>query len=156
MKTHLSFAAELLTATLICLCVITALATSGSISFNGAEIRLGAHTILRKDEYLTTEAGASVPSTMLYTNETGETTCYVPINTFAKAIGTEAKWMGDSQIVRVSLLMELQIYGLSTDMEGTNYNHVLEEIAPVPNASGKTLLKEKHYHQEAEAVTAVI
>lgn len=101
------------------------------------------------------EAGAEIPSTLLYTDAAGETTCYVPIDAFSQALGMETKQVQDSPIVTVHLPYELMSYGLKTDMEGTTYGDVLEEIAPVPGVSGKTLLKETHY-QEKDAVTTVM
>lgn len=161
MKKHTSFFAGFLAALLVCVCATTALAASGNISFNGAEVRIGGYTIFRKNEQLTTEKGSAIPSTILFTDSLGGTTCYVPIDAFVKSMDMSAKWLTPvtpgNQTVAVSPSIELQAYGLSLDSEGSVCNNMLEEIAPVPDAAGKKLLDAKQYQQkDGEAVACAL
>lgn len=157
MRKHFTFFAGFLTAILICVCATTAFAASGSISFNGAEVRLGGYTVLRENEYLTTEKGANIPSTLLYRDTSGETTCYVPVDAFVKALDMSAFWLKANEIVSVKLPVEMQVYGMSTSQEGSVCNNILEEIAPVSDAVGKKLVDVKQYKEkDGKTVTCTL
>lgn len=155
MKKHTSFFAGLLTATLICLCTTGALAVSIGIMPNESEVRLGAHTLLRAKEYVTAKNGALIPSTLLVTDGKGGKNCYVPVEVFTRAMGIAAEETDNGKSVQVTLPDALLNYGLPTNMDGTTYKDVLEEIAPVSEASGKTLMEKKHF-EEKEAVTTAL
>ena len=71
-----SFFAGLLTATLLFAVITTALAASGSITYNGINLTVDGKTILSKGEYLELASGEKVPSSILYVDQAGGGTTY--------------------------------------------------------------------------------
>ena len=134
---------------LICCTAVTALAASGTVSFNAAHVSVNHNRILWRNKDLTTDAGAAIPSTILYTDEQGGTTNYVPIRYFAQAIGLPVEWNSVLQTVEVTVPDELALHLLPLSDPGCSWNGLYEEVDPIPAPEGKTLLSADCQQQEA-------
>lgn len=77
----------------------TALAASGSVSFNGLNLAMNGGTLFQKGEYLTLGSGAKVPSSILYEDENGGGTTYVPLAYVASRLNLCTSWWGDIDMV---------------------------------------------------------
>lgn len=152
MKKHRSlpgFLAGMAAAFLLCCTAVTALAASGTVSFNTAHVSVNHNRILWRNKDLTTDAGAAIPSTILYTDEQGGTTNYVPIRYFAQAIGLPVEWNSVLQTVEVTVPDELALHLLPLSDPGCSWNGLYEEVDPIPAPEGKTLLSADCQQQEA-------
>ena len=82
MKQHknlISFFSGILTVALLLACGTAALAaTGGTVTFGTVSLSINGDTVLEKGETLLNDAGCAVPSTILYTDENGGGTTYVP------------------------------------------------------------------------------
>ena len=87
-----SFFAGLLTATLLFAVITTALAASGSITYNGINLTVDGKTILSKGEYLELASGEKVPSSILYVDKAGGGTTYLPMRYLAELLGMSVTW----------------------------------------------------------------
>lgn len=87
-----SFFAGLLTATLLFAVITTALAASGSITYNGINLTVDGKTILSKGEYLELASGEKVPSSILYVDQAGGGTTYLPMRYLAELLGMSVTW----------------------------------------------------------------
>lgn len=87
-----SFFAGLLTATLLFAVITTALAASGSITYNGINFTVDGKTILSKGEYLELASGEKVPSSILYVDQAGGGTTYLPMRYLAELLGMSVTW----------------------------------------------------------------
>lgn len=87
-----SFFAGLLTATLPFAVITTALAASGSITYNGINLTVDGKTILSKGEYLELASGEKVPSSILYVDQAGGGTTYLPMRYLAELLGMSVTW----------------------------------------------------------------
>lgn len=79
----------------------TALAASGTVSFNSVNLRFNGQQISAKGENFTIGTGASVPASILYTDENGGGTTYLPIARISELLGTEIGWDGATGSVRI-------------------------------------------------------
>ena len=87
-----SFFAGLLTATLLFAVITTALAASGSITYNGINLTVDGKTILSKGEYLELASGEKLPSSILYVDQAGGGTTYLPMRYLAELLGMSVTW----------------------------------------------------------------
>ena len=87
-----SFFAGLLTSTLLFAVITTALAASGSITYNGINLTVDGKTILSKGEYLELASGEKVPSSILYVDQAGGGTTYLPMRYLAELLGMSVTW----------------------------------------------------------------
>lgn len=87
-----SFFAGLLTATLLFAVITTALAASGSVTYNGINLTVGGKAILSKGEYLELASGEKVPSSILYVDQAGGGTTYLPMRYLAELLGMSVTW----------------------------------------------------------------
>lgn len=88
----LPFLAGILTTVTVMGCAGTVLALSGKVTFNTAGIVLHGKTVAKAGESLQTEAGASIPSVLCYTDENGGKTHYAPIRTISEQLGLTVGW----------------------------------------------------------------
>ena len=142
-KKVLPFLCGALTATV---CISTALAGasySGRISFNTNSLYLNGREIITAGESLTTEDGAEVPSSILYTDENGGGTYYVPIRPLAHALDMPATWEDDAVFWKVE--GDLAVNLLSTTGDNTTYSGYIQEIAPIAPGTGHKLLSPVHH-----------
>ena len=87
-----SFFAGLLTSTLLFAVITPALAASGSITYNGINFTVDGKTILSKGEYLELASGEKVPSSILYVDQAGGGTTYLPMRYLAELLGMSVTW----------------------------------------------------------------
>ena len=141
-KKILPFLCGALTATI---CVSTALAGasySGRISFNTNSLYLNGHEILPAGESLVTESGAEVPSSILYTDEHGGGTYYVPVRPLAHALEMPATWEEDAILWKVEGDLAVNLLPSSSDM--ATYNDYIQEVTAVVPEDGHELLSVEH------------
>ncbi len=90
MKKNLSsFSAGLLTGALLLSIGTTALATSGRVSFNFSNVALHGETKFTAGSTITAPNGQQIPSTILYTDDAGGKTNYLPIRAVSDLLGVE-------------------------------------------------------------------
>ncbi len=94
-----SFAGGLLCAVLLLGCTAGALAASGKVSFNGLNLAMNGGTLFHKGEDLTLDSGEKVPSSILYEDESGGGTTYVPLAYVSRRLNLYASWWGDLDLV---------------------------------------------------------
>ena len=123
-----SFFAGFLAAVLLLSCGGSVLAASGVISYNTAGLKIGADTVFAPGEELTTASGAKVPSVILYTDEHGGGTHYVPAREVAEGLGLPLtlKQLGDGAYIQFQ------------QKSGVTYNGELREL-PVPVTVNKAV-----------------
>ena len=108
-KILVSFLAGTLSATLIFGGITTALAASNTVTFNGVNLSMNGEAVFGKGEYLETSAGQQIPSSILYTDETGGGTTYLPVACISKLLNISITWdqatntvvLGESNIIAV-------------------------------------------------------
>lgn len=142
-KNFLTFLCGALTATI---CISTALAGagySGRISFNTNSLYLNGHEIIPAGESLLTESGAEVPSSILYTDEHGGGTYYVPVRPLAHALDMPATWEDDAVFWKVK--GDLAVNLLPTDGDAAIYGDYIQETTPVVPESGHKIFSRVHH-----------
>ena len=77
----------------------TALAAAGGVSFNAVNLCMGGEAIFGKYEYLETEGGQKIPSSILYTDESGGGNTYLPLAYIASLLEVPVSWRGDLDAV---------------------------------------------------------
>ena len=98
-----SFLAGAATALTLTALTATALAASGQVSFNFAGVALDGETKITAGSDITAPNGQRVPGSILYTDETGGKTNYLPVRTISELLGVE---VGYDSATRTVLLGE--------------------------------------------------
>ena len=80
----------------------TALAASNAISFNSVNLSMNGEAIFSKEELLETDAGQKIPSSILYTDELGGGTTYLPVAYISRLLGISISWDGETETVVLS------------------------------------------------------
>lgn len=125
-----------------------ALAVSGNVSFNTVWVEIGEKTVAEAGESLYTQAGAEIPSVILYTDELGGETHYMPIRQLAETLHLPLVLSGDTIYLIVS--GDLETYTLPSD---TSSSAVYDkEIKDYPEAiipdGGKKIVSVEHESME--------
>ncbi len=90
MKKHVtSFFAGICAALALGVCLTTALAASGQVSYNFANVSLDGTQKIAAGEAITAANGQKVPSSILYTDEAGGKTNYLPIRAISELLGVQ-------------------------------------------------------------------
>ena len=84
-----SFTSGFFAALALSLCLTTALAASGKVSYNFANVSLDGVPKITAGQDITAANGQKVPGSILYTDEAGGKTNYLPIRTISELLGTE-------------------------------------------------------------------
>ena len=84
-----SFFSGAATALLAVSCLTTALAASGKVSYNFANVALGGETKITAGADITAANGQKVPGTILFTDAAGGKTNYLPIRAVSELLGVE-------------------------------------------------------------------
>lgn len=87
-----SFFAGILTTALLCAAVSTALAASGRVTFNAVNLTKEGEAIFNKEEYLELDSGEKIPSSILYVDQAGGGTTYLPMRYLAELLGMSVTW----------------------------------------------------------------
>ena len=84
-----SFSGGFLAALALTACLTTALAASGKVSYNFANVSMDGQQKITAGQDITAANGQKVPGSILYTDEAGGKTNYLPIRTISELLGTE-------------------------------------------------------------------
>lgn len=160
MKKASIFFAGMVASFALCLCVTTALAVSGTVSFNQANVTINDITLFEKDQPLTTQSGTTIPSTLTYTDEQGNTSHYVSVRAMAEALGMNVAWEGDTDTVELALYNSVTTYLLNTYFTDTTavgvlFNDALEEVEPILAQDGTVLLPPTEHFDTVAFETAL-
>ncbi len=101
-----SFPGGFLAALTLSACLTTALAASGKVSYNFANVALDGTQKITAGQDITAANGQKVPGSILYTDEAGGKTNYLPIRTISELLGTE---IGYDSATKTVLLGKQQV-----------------------------------------------
>ena len=93
------FLSGVLAAVLTMGCLTTALAVSGLVQFSPVGLQLNGKAIFAVGDSVNTESGQSVPSSIVYADEAGGGTTYLPLRTIADLLDVPITWDGDETTV---------------------------------------------------------
>ena len=88
-KRFSSFLAGAASALLLAALCTTALAASGKISYNFVNVSLDGEAKITAGQTITAANGQQVPGSILYTDDAGGKTNYLPIRTISELLGVE-------------------------------------------------------------------
>ncbi len=133
MKKHLpSFFSGCLTALLLVALGASALAASGQVTFNFANVSLDGETKITAGATVTAANGQQVPSSILYTDEAGGKTNYLPIRAISELLGVEVGYDSATKTVLLgdqnSRTAAWDAYW-QRDVDGTSVTYESEETA---------------------------
>ena len=96
-----TFLCGMLSAVLLMGCATAALAQSGdgAVSFGNINLKIGSKTVLEQGQTLTTDAGQKIPSSILYIDETGGGTTYLPLAAISRLLDIPVSWDGENSLV---------------------------------------------------------
>lgn len=94
-----SFLGDFLTAVLLAALTTTALAASGNVTFNFANVALNGETRIAAGTDITAANGQKIPGSILYTDAAGGKTNYLPIRTISDLLGVEIGYDSVSKTV---------------------------------------------------------
>lgn len=94
-----SFLGGFLTAVLLAALTTTALAASGNVTFNFANVALNGETRIAAGTDITAANGQKIPGSILYTDAAGGKTNYLPIRTISDLLGVEIRYDSVSKTV---------------------------------------------------------
>ena len=101
-KTGLApFLSGALSAALILGLTTTALAASGTVSFNAVNLTLNRKEVFSQGEELTNDAGRAIPSSIVYLDEAGGGTTYIPLAYVSRLLDTQISWDQATQTVKL-------------------------------------------------------
>jgi len=95
-SSFLSGAAAALT---LSLCLTTALAAAGKVSYNFANVALDGGTVIAAEADITAANGQKIPGSILYTDETGGKTNYLPLRKISDLLGVEVNYDSASRTI---------------------------------------------------------
>lgn len=84
-----SFAGGFFAALALSVCLTTALAAGGKVSYNSANIALNGETKIAAGQDVTAANGQKIPGTILFTDAAGGKTNYLPIRAVSELLGVE-------------------------------------------------------------------
>lgn len=96
----LAGAASALALTALC---TTALAASGKISYNFANVAVNGETKITAGADLQVGGGKHIPGSILYVDETGGKTNYLPVRTVSELLGAEVSYDSATQTVHLNV-----------------------------------------------------
>lgn len=116
LKSKSSFMAGFFVAVMLFACAGTALAATGTVSFNTKGLQVGYATIAKAGEWLKTESGAEVPSVILYTDEQGGGTHYIPVRELAELL--ELPLNAGDDYISLGVCEDLEVYTMPVTARG--------------------------------------
>lgn len=87
-----SFAGGFFAALALSVCLTTALAASGQVSYNFANVALDGGTVIVAGADVSAANGQMIPGSILYTDETGGKTNYLPLRKISELLGVEVNY----------------------------------------------------------------
>lgn len=94
-----SFASGFFAALALSLCLTTALAAAGQVSYNFANVSMDGTQKIAAGQDITAANGQKIPGSILYTDEAGGKTNYLPIRTISELLGVEIGYDSTSKTV---------------------------------------------------------
>ena len=94
-----SFTGGFFAALALSLCLTTALAASGKVSYNFANVSMDGTQKITAGQDITAANGQKIPGSILYTDAAGGKTNYLPIRTISELLGTEIGYDSASKTV---------------------------------------------------------
>lgn len=94
-----SFAGGFFAALALSLCLTTALAAAGQVSYNFANVSMDGTQKITAGQDITAANGQKIPGSILYTDAAGGKTNYLPIRTISELLGTEIGYDSASKTV---------------------------------------------------------
>lgn len=127
----------------------TALAASGAVSFNTANLSINGNRIIQKGSTLKTSSGSDIPSIIQYTDTQGKITNYVSVRFLADALGMDVSWRARNSSVDIEVEGDASLYTMEQDNAGVIFdNGELEEVDPTIPTSGNIILSETNQSAE--------
>jgi hypothetical protein len=115
------FCAGMVSAVMLTTCVTGAVAATAGISkWNAININVNGETVLEADKNLTTDYGTSIPSSILYVDETGGGTTYIPVRVFTEMMDLSTAWDGEQNVLEIALPTETLKESSSTPESGSD------------------------------------
>lgn len=101
--------------TFLCFGIVSgALAASGQVTFNAVNVTVNGEAVCYKGDYMELESGEKVPSSILYVDETGGGTTYLPVASLAKALEVRCDWIPEVKTVMLGsgehLMIDPEVY----------------------------------------------
>ena len=94
-----SFTGGFFAALALSLCLTTALAAAGQVSYNFANVSMDGTQKIAAGQDITAANGQKIPGSILYTDEAGGKTNYLPIRTISELLGVEIGYDSASKTV---------------------------------------------------------
>ena len=94
-----SFAGGFFAALALSVCLTTALAASGQVSFNFANVCLDGGQVIVAGANTVAPNGQEIPGTILYTDAAGGKTNYLPLRKISELFGVEVNYDSDSKTI---------------------------------------------------------
>lgn len=94
-----SFAGGFFAALALSLCLTTAMAAAGKVSYNFANVCLDGGTVIVAGADISAANGQMIPGSILYTDETGGKTNYLPLRKISELLGVEVNYDSASKTV---------------------------------------------------------
>lgn len=156
-RNYLSFFSGMVTALALSACVTSALAAADMVEFNVVNLSFNSKQVLTQGETIEASNGARVPSSILYTDEQGGGTTYLPVRYLFETLGMPVEWDGAENMVEVDVEGDYALNLLGTKRSSHTKFQAFTEIDAVQPDSGKELLKTKTYQNDAgEAYEAIV
>ena len=94
-----SFAGGFFAVLALSLCLTTALAAAGKVSYNFANVALDGGTVIAAEADITAANGQKIPGSILYTDETGGKTNYLPLRKISELLKVEVNYDSASKTI---------------------------------------------------------
>lgn len=156
-RNYLSFFSGMATALALSACLTSALAAAGAVDFNTVNLSFNSKQVLTQGETIEASNGARVPSSILYTDEQGGGTTYLPVRYLFETLGMPVDWDGSDHMIAVQVDGDYALNLLGTKRSSHAKFQAFTEIDAVQPDGGKELLKTKTYQNDAgEAYEATV
>lgn len=95
------FIAGMVAATVCFTIMTTALAVSGNIFFNGINVSMNGVPVFQKEDFLELRSGQRVPASILYVDENGGGTTYLPVRWLSENLGVSITWNKETDTIEI-------------------------------------------------------
>jgi hypothetical protein len=141
----------MVSAVVLTTCVTGAVAATAGISkFNATNINVNGEPVLEADKNLTTDYGTSIPSSILYVDETGGGTTYIPIRIFTEMMELSTAWDGEQSVLEINLPTNSVESPLGLSQQGITIAGMATEIEPIKAPQNAETLLETSCADEEE------
>ena len=101
-KSHLKACFGGIITAIVCFSIVTtALAFSGKVIYNGMNVSVNGNSVFQKQDTLKLPSGQEVPSSILYVDEYGRGTTYLPIRWLTENLGIPFAWDSESGTLEI-------------------------------------------------------